>query len=141
MPQDFLSQDLHLAEVSRILLNSKSVIMGVTFGRAAPVDGGEAPADAAAEGATSPIVMPPGVGLPIWEPLVGNWSRKYLLEGWGLPHNWGTVETPEAAELAIPELKDCLETLGGCVTAGIVGSLFMEIVENVIQEKEDYRKG
>ena len=52
--------------------------------------------DAAAEDAASPVTVPPSVGLPIWEPLVGNWSRvKYLLEGWGLPQNWGRVETPE----------------------------------------------
>ena len=82
MPQDFLSLDLHQAAVDKIPLNPKSVIMGATFGRAAPVDGGEAPVDAAAEGAASPVVIPPAVGLPTWEPLVGNWSRvKYLLEG------------------------------------------------------------
>ena len=134
--------DLHLAAVVRVLLNPKSVIMSATFGRAAPVDGGEAPVDAEAEDLTSPVIIPPAVGLPTWEPLVGNWSRvKYLLEGWSLPQNGGRVETLEAAELAPCELEDCLETLGGWAVAGIVGSLFIEIVENVIQEKERISEG
>ena len=64
---------------------------------------------------------PLSVGLPIWEPLVGNWSRvKHLLEGWGLLQNWGRVKTPEAAELAHHEIEDCLEVLSGWVAAGIV---------------------
>ncbi|XP_073083837.1 protein UXT isoform X2 [Manis javanica] len=74
LSRDFLSLDLHLAAVGTVPLNPKSVIVGETFGRTAPVDDGEAPVDAAAESATSPVI-PPAVGLPSWEPLVGNWAR------------------------------------------------------------------
>ena len=56
---DFLSLDLHLVAVDRVPLNQKYVIMGVTFGRDAPVDGGKASVDAAEEGAISPIIIPP----------------------------------------------------------------------------------
>ena len=68
---------------------------------------------------------------------MGNWSRvKHLLEGWGLPQNWGRVETPEATELALHQIEDCLEDLSGCVVASIVGSLFIQKVESVIEERQ-----
>ena len=121
--------------------------MGATLEQAGPRDGGdvprtpfvvsrEAPAAAVAEGAAPPR-SPLSVGLPNGDPLVGNWSRvKHLLEGWGLPQNWGRVETREAAELAFGETEDCLEALSGCVAARIVGYLFLNIVERVIKERD-----
>lgn len=88
-----------------------------------------------AEGAASPVITPPALGLSIWEPLMGNWSRvKYLLEGWRLPQNWRRVETPEATGLDLHELENCLDILGGHVAPGIVGS-FIEVVENVIERE------
>ena len=83
------------------------------------------------------LLSPPPEALPTWETIVGNWSWvKYLIEGWDLFQNWGRVGTLEFAELALCELEDCLETLEGHVVTGIAGSLFIKIVENVIQEKE-----
>ena len=59
---------------------------------------------AAVRGIESPLY----VGLPNGETLVGNWCRvKHLLEGWRLTQNWGRVETPEAAELALHQIEDC----------------------------------
>ena len=56
------------------------------------MSGGKAPVDALVVGASSLVIIPLPVGLPIWEPLVGNWPRvKHLLEGWDLPQNWGRV--------------------------------------------------
>ena len=54
----------------------------------------------------------------------------------GLPQNWGRVETLGAAELALRQIEDCLEALNGRVAAGIVGSLFVQIVESVTEERE-----
>ena len=91
---------------------------------------------AAVEGA-APLGNPLYVALPTGEPLVGNWSRvKHILQWWGLPQDWGRVETPEAAELALHEIEDFIEALSGHVADGIVGSLFLEIMENVIKERE-----
>ena len=39
-------------------------------------------------------------------------------------------------ELPLREIEDCLEVLSGCVAAGIVGCLFLEIVERVIEERD-----
>ena len=77
------------------------------------------------------------VGLQLGEPLVENWSRvKHLLDGWALPQNWESVETPGAVELALSEIEDCLEVLSGHVAAGIVGCLYLKIVERDIKERD-----
>lgn len=46
------------------------------------------------------------------------------------------METQEAAELALHEKEDCLEALNGRVAAGILGYVFLEMVESVIEERE-----
>ena len=68
---------------------------------------------------------------------MGNWFRvKYLLKGWSLHKTWGSVETLETAELGLHEINNCLEALNGSVKAGVIGSLFLKIVEIVIEERE-----
>ena len=46
------------------------------------------------------------------------------------------METLEAGELVLCEIEDCLEALSGHVVAGIVGCLFIKIVERVIKESD-----
>lgn len=46
------------------------------------------------------------------------------------------METPEAAALAFRQIEDCLEALNSHEAAGIVGSLFIETVESVTEERE-----
>lgn len=106
--------------------------MGAVLGQAAPRDGG----DPSVAGVASPGNIP-SMGLPVWEPLVGNLSRvKCLLDEWAPPQNWGRVEIPEVMELALHEIGDCLGALRGCVAAGIVGWLFLETLKRVTQERD-----
>lgn len=118
---------------------TKICLIGV-LGQPAPGDDGEATMAVEVQGAAL-LGNPLYVGLPIGEPLVRNWSRvKHLLEGWSLPQTWGRMETPEAAELALHQTEDCLELLSGRGVPGIVGSLFIQIVESVIEERERLRQ-
>ena len=120
--------------------------MATTFGQAAPIDGREIPRTllwivwrphGCSGRGCSFTWDPPSVGLPMEVPLVGNWPRvKHLIEGWSLPQNWGMVETLEAVALAFHEIEDSLEALSGLVAAAVVKSIFLEIVESVIKERE-----